>query len=100
MRIQLAAVLAATLLLNACSWQSYLISRGIRHITGAPTRFHSIVPLSGSLRQYRVIEVQPMENLILGLLPEKTENYIDDRIFKNLQSVQYNPRIIRSVDAQ
>lgn len=98
MRILHVAVLAATLFLNACSWQTYAVSRGIRHLTGAPTRFHTIVPLSGRLQQYRAIEVQPLDNLILGLLPEKMETYIDDQIFKDLQSIKAKPKVVRYSD--
>src|ERR1700712_3937726 len=89
-------MLVATIMFSGCSWQSYVVSRGIRHITGTPTRFHTIVPFSGELKQFRVIEVQPLDNLILGLLPPKMERYIGAQIFKELQAIKSRPMIIRS----
>jgi len=99
MRIQLLAVLASTMLINSCSWQTYVGSRVVRHITGAPTRFHSIVPIvptNGGLQRYRVIEVLPLDNLLPGLLPEKTESYINDQIFKDMQYLKSRPKVIRT----
>jgi hypothetical protein len=91
---------AAILLLAGCGWQGYLVTHGINHFTGKPTRFHSIVPLTGALDSYRVVEVKPLENLLFGQIPPQMEAYLDEEISRQLLSVKSKPEIVGHDEAQ
>jgi hypothetical protein len=90
----------AALVLSGCGWQTYLVTRGINHFTGKPTRFHSIVPLSGALDRYRQVEVKPLENLLLGQIPPQMEVYLNQQIFSQLHSVKSKPEIVTLDETQ
>lgn len=92
---QALALLAAIGSLTAgCAWQPYVVTRGIRHLTGNHTRFHPIVPLTASLTSYRVVEVMPLRNLLGASVPTATEQYLDDRLVDGLRTLTSSPQIV------
>ncbi len=100
-RVSLCILLCATsLVVPGCGWQGYLVTRGINHFTGKPTRFHSIVPLTDALDGYRVVEVKPLENLLGGQIPSQMEEYLNDQIARQLQSVKSKPEIVKLGETQ
>jgi len=89
------AVLTAISGISAgCAWQPYAVTRGIRHLTGNHTRFHAIVPLTVSLKPYRVVEVMPLQNLLGATVPMATERYIDDHLVNDLRALPSSPQIV------
>jgi len=81
------------LFLSGCSVQSYLIGRAARHLTGTATRFHSITPIEGSFADYRIIEVKPLDNLLLDQLPPAMEQYLNTEVVKQLRELKAKPSI-------
>ena len=84
---QLALVLlclALAFLLGGCNWSPYLATRAIRQVTGKKMRFHSIEPVRNALGLYRVLEVKKLDNLMLDQIPPAMEQYVNDRLFKEL----------------
>jgi hypothetical protein len=92
----LAAVAGAT---SGCAWQPYVVTRGIRHLAGNHTRVHPIVPLTISLKPYRVVEVMPLQSLLGGAIPTATERYIDERVMNGLRVLPSSPQVIVLSDA-
>jgi hypothetical protein len=91
---RVALVVTVTAAASACAWQPYVATRTIRHFTGNPTRFHSIVPLTASLKRYRVVEVTPLQNLLDSAIPAATKQYIDQRVVDRLRSLPAAPHVI------
>jgi hypothetical protein len=81
--------------LSGCTWQGYAVTRGIRTVTGARTQVHSIVPVTSTLRTYRVIETHWLENLIPGRMPSELERYLNDALAEQLHLVASSPTIVR-----
>jgi hypothetical protein len=84
-------MVAATL--SGCSYQTYVIGRAVRHVMGTATRFHPITPPEGSFARYRIIEVQPLDNMLADRLPADVEQYINAAIVRQLHQVKGNPAI-------
>jgi hypothetical protein len=83
---------------SGCAWQPYVVTRAVRHVTGAKTRVHLIIPLAASLRAYRVIELRALSNQLPGRVPAAMARYLDDRIAKELGSLPSAPAIVRPVE--
>jgi hypothetical protein len=65
----------------------------VRLFTGAPTRFHLVVPLHESLKAFRAIEMKPLENLVGNHLPPPMERYLNERVMQELQSLKSAPKV-------
>ena len=89
--VALAAVLAAS---AGCAWQPYVVTRGLRHVLGNHTRVHQIVPLTTSLKPYRIVEVMPLQNLLGTAVPLATERYINDRVAEGLRVLPTSPQVV------
>jgi hypothetical protein len=90
--------LAMAFAFGACNWHSYLVTRGVRQVTGKKMRFHGIVPMQTTLGEYQVLEVKKLDNLILDQIPPQMEQYIDDKVFKELASLKLFPEVVRQGD--
>lgn len=90
----LVVVTALALTVASCSWQAYAVSRGLRYATGAETRLHTLQPVASSLREYRVIEIHPLDDLLPGHVPVELERYLNARLARELQSVPTAPRVV------
>jgi hypothetical protein len=84
------AALCLALATSGCGWQTYAVTRSVREVTGAKTRLHVVVPLSG-LTPYRVIEVAPLANLIGDRLPPPLEQYLDERMIQAFTGLPSSP---------
>jgi len=89
--VLLAVPLLAT---SGCSWQAYAVSRGIRAMTGAETRLHTLKPLTSSLREYRTIELQPFDDLLPGRVPPDLERYLNAELAAELKRVPTSPAVV------
>jgi hypothetical protein len=78
-----------------CGWQSYAVTRTARHFTGVTTRVHVISPLVASLREYRVIELSPVANLLPAHAPAAVSRDLDARLERALGSMPTGPRVDR-----
>ena len=87
--------LAMTFAFGGCNWHYYLVTRGVRQVTGKKTRLHHIVPMHAALGNYRVLEVKKLDNLILDQIPPPMQQYIDDKLFKELASLTLFPEVVR-----
>ena len=83
-----------SLCLTACTWQGYAVSRGVRLVTGFRTQVHPVIPVSSSLKAYRVIEMPPLENLLPGRMPSKLETYLNDQLMEQLRLLPSSPKIV------
>src|SRR2546422_576869 len=90
--------LAMTFAFGGCSWHYYLVTRGVRQVTGKKMRLHPIVPMHATLGKYRVLEVRKLDNLILDQIPPPMEQYINDKVFKELASLKLFPEVVRQSD--
>ena len=88
------ALAAAATASAGCAWQPYVVTRGIRHMMGNHTRVHQIVPLTTSLKPYRIVEVMPLQNLLGTAVPLTTERYINDRVAEGLRALPTSPQVI------
>src|SRR5437879_5186196 len=61
-------------------------------------RLHPIVPMHATLGKYRVLEVRKLDNLILDQIPPPMEQYINDKVFKELASLKLFPEVVRQSD--
>ena len=90
--------LAMTFAFGGCNWHYYLVTRGVRQVTGKKMRLHPIVPMHATLGKYRVLEVRKLDNLILDQIPPPMEQYINDKVFKELASLKLFPEVVRQSD--
>jgi hypothetical protein len=90
---------AVTLAVSGCSWQTYAVSRGLRYATGVQTRFHTLRPLTSSLKDYRVIEVRKLDDMLPGHVPPALERYLNARLVKELGTVPTSPRVVSLDDS-
>ena len=90
----IAVLCACSSVAAGCAWQPYVVTRGIRHLTGNHTRVHPIVPLAASLKPYRIVEVMPLENLLGTAVPMTTERLINDRVAEGLRALPTSPQVI------
>ncbi len=81
--------------LSGCTWQGYVVARGVRTATGTRAQVHPIVPVTSTLRTYRVIETHALENLVPGM-PSELEQYLNDALAQQLSQVESSPTIVRS----
>ncbi len=81
--------------LAGCAWRPYVVTRGIRLMTGGPTRVHTLVPITTPLRQYRVIEVHWLDNLLPGRVPSDLEQYLNDQLAGQLLHLPSSPTVVR-----
>ena len=89
-----AALCVCASLAAGCAWKPYVATRAIRHFTGNHGRFHPIVPLTVSLKPYRVVEIEPLQNLLGVAIPTATEHYIDDRVVDGLRLLPTSPEVV------
>jgi hypothetical protein len=85
-------------LTSGCTWQGYAIGRAVRTVTGAPTRVHTVVPVT-SLRRYRVIETHDLDNRLGRRIPAEDEKFLNDVLAKDLRLVESSPRVVREDQA-
>jgi hypothetical protein len=97
--VQTGVLLGLAVSAAGCSWTGYSVTRGIRAITGGPTRTHTIVPVTSSLRRYRIIEAHPLEDEIGGRMPADDERYLNQVLADELGHVSSNPKVVRPVPA-
>jgi hypothetical protein len=91
----LVVLAGAALSVSSCTWQAYAVTRGLRHLTGVQTRLHALTPIRSSLKAYRVIQVEPLHNLAPGRMPPDLEEYVNDRLVKDLRSIASSPTVVR-----
>jgi hypothetical protein len=82
--------------LAGCTWQGYAVSRGIRLVTGASTRVHVVVPITTSLRRYRVIEIHRLNNMLPGRIPPPLEDYVNDVLAGEWHRLPSAPAIVNA----
>ena len=90
----LAVLGAFSSLAAGCAWKPYVVTRAARHVMGSHARFHPIVPLTVSLKPYRVVEVAPLENLLGAAIPTATERYINERVTDGLRLLPTAPEVV------
>src|SRR5438093_7227920 len=73
--------LAMTFAFGGCNWHYYLVTRGVRQVTGKKTRLHHIVPMHAALGKYRVFEVKKLDNLIVDQCYRTKAQYINVQAF-------------------
>ena len=88
------ALMVLLVAMPGCTWQAYAVSRGVRYATGVRTQVHVITPVTASLRGYRLIEVQSLENLLPGHVPPHIEAYVNARILEELRSLSSSPNVV------
>jgi hypothetical protein len=88
------ALLVLLVTMPGCTWQAYAVSRGVRYATGVRTQVHVITPVTASLRGYRLIEVQSLENLLPGHVPPPIEAFLNARILEELRSLSSSPNVV------
>jgi hypothetical protein len=102
MKKQLALVLlclAVSIALAGCNGNYYLATRAIRQVTGKKMRFHPIEPMQDVLAaQYRLLEVKKFDNFMLDQIPPPMEQYLNDRVFKELQASALFSEVVRPHD--
>jgi hypothetical protein len=94
------ALLGLLVTMPGCTWQAYAVSRGVRYATGVQTRVHVITPVTASVRDYRVIEVQSLENLLPGHVPPHVEAFVNARILEELRLLSSSPYVLGPDDQQ
>jgi hypothetical protein len=90
------AGLLITMLISACAWQPYVVTRVARHFTGVRTRLHVITPSAPGLASYRGIEILPVANLLAAHAPATVQRYLQARIAKMLGSL-HRQRVVVAV---
>jgi hypothetical protein len=63
---------------------SFLPTRIAREFTSEQTNFHTITPIQGDLRRYKVLAVKKFENLMLGEMPVGVYNFLNDQLVKEI----------------
>lgn len=76
-----------------CGWQSYAVTRSVRHFTGSTTRMHVIAPLTVSLQRYRAIELAPVVNLLPAHVTANVPRELGVRLERRLRALPSRPRI-------
>ena len=61
-------------------------SRIFREVHGLRVRSYQITPLSDDLRQYRRVEIRPLENLMLNEVPESVVKQLHAEIINRIRS--------------
>lgn len=90
------AGLCLALATTGCGWQTYVVTRSVREVTGAKTRLHVVVPLASSLRPYQVIEVEPLADLIGDRIPPAMERYLNERFLGAFSHLPSSPATVQS----
>ena len=93
--LRLSGIFCAALLLAGCSLQPYVYTRATREFTGKKLRTHTIIPLPDKLSPYQVLEVRPLDNLVLDRMPAPMERHLNEQIYANLKSLKVFPEITR-----
>jgi hypothetical protein len=88
--------LCLALATTGCGWQTYVVTRSVREVTGAKTRLHVVVPLASSLRPYQVIEVAPLADLIGDRIPPAVERYLNERFLAAFSHLPSSPATVQS----
>ncbi len=93
-RFALLAALAASL--SGCTWQGYAVGRGVRTLTGGPTRTHTVVPLAESLRRYHIIETHWLDDQLGGRMPAGEQRDLNDGLVAQLRGLPSRPDVRRA----
>lgn len=88
------------LLLNAgCPWRPYVMDRTFRQVTGQKIRLHRVLPVSDDLSRYRILEVQPLENMMLDQITPDLRYYLENKIFEALSDAKRFDQVVRAEPA-
>ncbi len=94
-RARLLGICCAGLVFGGCSIQPYMVTRTTREFTGKKLRTHTIIPLQDNLSHYQVLEVKPLENMVLERIPAPMEKHLNEQIYANLKSLKVLPEVSR-----
>jgi hypothetical protein len=77
---------------------NYVPTRTAREFLGERTNVHPIVPITADLRQYKVIAIKHLDNLMLDAMPVRMYDYLNGQLVKEISRRKLFNEVVRIED--